>query len=72
MLMLEWFLGLVPNEGQFPMATGEEEALLSTGPMCRYADDLVPMLKVMAGNPSSLLGAPVNSSYVWILHELIL
>ncbi|KAH3727330.1 fatty-acid amide hydrolase 2-like [Dreissena polymorpha] len=42
--------GLVPNEGQFPMATGSEVDLLSTGPMCRYAEDLLPMLKVMSAN----------------------
>ncbi|XP_005994805.1 fatty-acid amide hydrolase 2-A [Latimeria chalumnae] len=41
--------GVVPNEGQFPIATGPQKALLSTGPMCRYAEDLIPMLKIMAG-----------------------
>ncbi|XP_032886259.1 fatty-acid amide hydrolase 2 [Amblyraja radiata] len=41
--------GLVPNDGQFPDATGLREKFLCTGPMCRYAEDLIPMLKVMAG-----------------------
>ncbi|XP_052811555.1 fatty-acid amide hydrolase 2-like isoform X2 [Mya arenaria] len=41
--------GFVPNEGQFPMAGGREQDLLSTGPMCRYMEDIVPTLKVMAG-----------------------
>lgn len=46
--------GLVPNEGQHPMATGKERDLLSTGPMCRYAEDLIPLLKVFAGPESTL------------------
>ncbi|XP_048400316.1 fatty-acid amide hydrolase 2-A [Stegostoma tigrinum] len=41
--------GLVPNDGQFPNATGLKAELLCTGPMCRYAADLIPMFKVMAG-----------------------
>ncbi|XP_060084482.1 fatty-acid amide hydrolase 2-like [Ylistrum balloti] len=51
--------GLVPNEGQHPMATGEERDLLSTGPMCRYAEDLLPLLKVFAG-PESTQKARLN------------
>ncbi|XP_029463048.1 fatty-acid amide hydrolase 2 isoform X2 [Rhinatrema bivittatum] len=47
--------GVVPNEGQFPNATGAQEALLCTGPMCRYAEDLEPMLRVMAGSGISKL-----------------
>ncbi|CAH1799494.1 unnamed protein product [Owenia fusiformis] len=43
--------GVVPNEGQFPNADSAiQEYLLCTGPLCRYADDLEPMLKVMAGD----------------------
>ena len=41
--------GTVSNEGQFPCAEGEERAFLSTGPMCRYTCDLIPMFKIMAG-----------------------
>ena len=37
------------NEGQFPAPTGNDEDLLVTGPMCRYADDLLPMMKVLVG-----------------------
>lgn len=40
---------VVCNDGQFPAAiTEEQKSMLSTGPMCRYAVDLKPMLKVMA------------------------
>jgi len=38
--------GLVPNTGQFPFATTR---VLCTGPIARYAEDLWPMLCVMAG-----------------------
>ncbi|XP_053329754.1 fatty-acid amide hydrolase 2 isoform X2 [Spea bombifrons] len=41
--------GVVPNEGQFPNAYGCRSEFLCTGPMCRYAIDLKPVLKVMAG-----------------------
>ncbi|TFJ96159.1 protein kintoun [Platysternon megacephalum] len=41
--------GVVPNDGQFPNALGVRTEFLCTGPMCRYAEDLEPMLRVMAG-----------------------
>ncbi|KAM4021272.1 fatty-acid amide hydrolase 2 [Anomaloglossus baeobatrachus] len=41
--------GIVPNDGQFPDAHGSRTELLGTGPMCRYAEDLPLVLKVMAG-----------------------
>ncbi|XP_060781137.1 fatty-acid amide hydrolase 2-B [Neoarius graeffei] len=41
--------GIICNEGQIPPSSGLAEDLLSTGPMCRYAEDLLPMLKIMAG-----------------------
>ncbi|XP_014428851.3 fatty-acid amide hydrolase 2 isoform X2 [Pelodiscus sinensis] len=41
--------GVVPNDGQFPNAVGVRTEFLCTGPMCRYAEDLEPMLRIMAG-----------------------
>ncbi|XP_047393966.1 fatty-acid amide hydrolase 2 isoform X2 [Sciurus carolinensis] len=41
--------GVVPNQGQFPMPGEAQEIFQCTGPMCRYAEDLIPMLRVMAG-----------------------
>ncbi|XP_064199809.1 fatty-acid amide hydrolase 2-B isoform X1 [Anguilla rostrata] len=41
--------GIVSNDGQFPPSSGLEDDYLSTGPMCRYAEDLLPMLQIMAG-----------------------
>lgn len=49
-----WYLpsllpGVVPNDGQFPNAQGVRSSFLCTGPRCRYAEDLEPVLRVMAG-----------------------
>ncbi|XP_022094747.1 fatty-acid amide hydrolase 2-like [Acanthaster planci] len=41
--------GVVLNSGQFPTAGKERDCMLGTGPMCRYAVDLDPMLRIMAG-----------------------
>jgi fatty acid amide hydrolase 2 len=41
--------GLVPNTGQHPLAEGDAMRFLSTGPLCRRADDLMPLLRVLAG-----------------------
>ncbi|XP_033113290.1 fatty-acid amide hydrolase 2-A-like [Anneissia japonica] len=44
--------GIVSNDGQFPVAREKRLELLATGPMCRYAEDLEPMLRIMAGEES--------------------
>lgn len=41
--------GLVPGTGQFPIAQNEALRYLSTGPMTRRAEDLMPLLRIMAG-----------------------
>jgi fatty acid amide hydrolase 2 len=41
--------GLVPNTGQFPIAQGAAGRFLSTGPLCRRAEDLMPLLRILAG-----------------------
>jgi len=41
--------GLVPNTGQFPTSTGGAFRFLSTGPIARRAEDLLPLLRVLAG-----------------------
>lgn len=41
--------GLVPGTGQYPMAEGDATRYLTTGPLCRRADDLMPLLRIMAG-----------------------
>lgn len=46
---------IVPNDGQFPIDDGCRREFLCTGPMCRYAGDLIPLLKVMAGESAGRL-----------------
>lgn len=40
---------VVSNDGQFPECSGLQNDYLGSGPMCRYAEDLLPLLKIMAG-----------------------
>ncbi|XP_061619398.1 fatty-acid amide hydrolase 2-B isoform X1 [Phyllopteryx taeniolatus] len=47
--------GVVSNENQYPPCTGRHDEYTSTGPMCRYAEDLLPMLKIMAGPKAHML-----------------
>lgn len=42
-------IGLVPNSGQWPHAEGSAAELLVTGPLARRAEDLMPVLKIVAG-----------------------
>ena len=47
--------GVVSNFGQLPRVEGDiHDIFLTTGPMCRYASDLVPMIKVM-GEPEKVV-----------------
>ena len=41
--------GLVPNTGQFPATEGAAMRYLTTGPLSRRAQDLMPLLRLMAG-----------------------
>jgi fatty acid amide hydrolase 2 len=41
--------GLVPGTGQYPIAQNEALRYLSTGPLCRRAEDLMPLLAIVAG-----------------------
>jgi fatty acid amide hydrolase 2 len=41
--------GLVPNSGQYPIAQNEARRFLATGPMVKKAEDLYPILKILAG-----------------------
>lgn len=47
--------GIVSNIGQEPVATGEAMEFLVSGPMCRYVQDLKPMLKVLAASNVHML-----------------
>lgn len=41
--------GVVSNDNQFPRCSGLQNEYTGSGPMCRYAEDLLPLLKIMAG-----------------------
>ncbi|RWS02260.1 fatty-acid amide hydrolase 2-like isoform X1 [Dinothrombium tinctorium] len=41
--------GIVSTDGKYPTLAPGKAPLFSFGPMCRYASDLKPMLKAMAG-----------------------
>jgi len=41
--------GLVPGTGQYPGPSGSAGRMLATGPLCRSARDLYPLLKLLAG-----------------------
>lgn len=64
---------VVNNEGQYPSPYSEEQkSMLSTGPMCRYACDLKPMLKVMAVKeklPALRLDEPVDVKKLKIYYQ---
>lgn len=62
---------VVPNSGQYPEAEGAIRRYLCTGPMARRAEDLMPLLRIMAGPderypecaPASQLGDPDTVSF---------
>ncbi|MGH3556064.1 MAG: amidase [Mycobacterium sp.] len=41
--------GLVPSSGQFPSYQGTQRRVNTTGPIARRAEDLMPLLRVLAG-----------------------
>lgn len=41
--------GLVPNTGEFPSGPPREGRLVSKGPLARRAEDLMPLLRIIAG-----------------------
>lgn len=41
--------GAVPGTGQYPIAHGAGLRYLTSGPLCRRAEDLMPLLRIVAG-----------------------
>lgn len=41
--------GVVPNTGQFPIASQAASGFLSSGPIARRAEDLMPLMRILAG-----------------------
>lgn len=48
-------IGLVSNDGHFPVFEGRVAEFLSTGPMARKAEDLFPLLKILSDNNKTLI-----------------
>jgi fatty acid amide hydrolase 2 len=42
--------GLIPNTGMWPSSSGEAARMLGIGPLARRAEDLMPLLRIMAGS----------------------
>jgi fatty acid amide hydrolase 2 len=45
---------LVSNDGMWPPTVGESGRMLGVGPLARRAEDLIPLLRLIAGQPSTL------------------
>lgn len=41
--------GLIPNSGQYPPSVGKVQQYCTTGPMTRRAEDLWPLIRILAG-----------------------
>ncbi len=54
---------LVPNDGQYPAAHGDAERILGTGPLCRRAEDLDPLLRILAGPAAERIGDPASVDF---------
>ncbi|KAJ8915132.1 hypothetical protein NQ315_000384 [Exocentrus adspersus] len=62
--------GTVPNHGQYPApVTSEQARFLGLGPICRRAEDLLPLLKIIA-NPELKLNEAVDVKKLrWFYQE---
>lgn len=66
---------VVSNTGQYPEIVDVQAEFLGTGPMCRYARDLRPMLAALAGPEGTSrlrLDEPVDLRQVQVfyMHEI--
>lgn len=61
---------VVSTEGMLPLVKGDREKLLGLGPMTRYACDLMPLLKILAGPRASKLSLdePVDLSKLKVFY----
>lgn len=64
--------GLIPNTGQFPIAHNEARRYLTTGPLCRRAEDLFPLLRVLAGpdGHDACIDTPLQHPSTVAIHRL--
>ncbi|KAK9887732.1 hypothetical protein WA026_000049 [Henosepilachna vigintioctopunctata] len=62
----------VSNDGQFPPpSSGDHDSFLGVGPMCRHAEDLLPLMKILSGGKQSQLklDLQVNINEVDIFYQ---
>ncbi|GBO26813.1 Fatty-acid amide hydrolase 2, partial [Araneus ventricosus] len=61
--------GAVSSENQYPVVNDGVRQMISTGPMCRYAVDLLPMMKVLSGDKREMLrlDEPANGNGLWLV-----
>ncbi len=52
--------GVVPNAGQVPMPEGDIDRYCVTGPLARRAEDLYPLLQMLAGEAGDKLPNPAD------------
>ncbi len=64
-------LGIVSNAGQYPNAEGECQTYMTSGPMVRYAADLLPMFKIVSSPQKDKLklDQPVSCFGTGIINE---
>lgn len=63
----------MPDAGKWPPITLDRRKFFTFGPMCRYAKDLIPMLKAMTGKNIEKLpkiDQPVDFSKITIYYSL--
>ncbi|VDM60810.1 unnamed protein product [Angiostrongylus costaricensis] len=62
--------GIIPLDGHIPAATHYKAQMLRIGPMCRFAEDIPLLIKVMGGDrvPSLKLDEPVFMSKLRIFY----
>lgn len=70
--------GLIPTTGLWPSTTGEAQSMLGIGPLARRAEDLLPLLRIMAGpdgwDPQTVemeLGDPASVSLDGLLVTVV-
>ncbi len=52
--------GVVPNAGQVPLPEGDIDRYCVTGPLARRAEDLYPLLKMLAGDDGASVPDPAS------------
>lgn len=52
--------GLVTSAGQYPVATEGVEEYVCTGPITRRAEDMLPLLRLLAGPNAAKIGDPAS------------